>query len=319
MPIETNNYHKMLTSCWVLTEGIAGTENQCLGVAQALCVQPEVKRVGLNQPWLSLSPYLGLEQHWSFNPHLAPPWPSLLIASGRKSIAASLYIKRQSKGCTFTVQIQDPRINVNQFDLVAVPAHDPTRGSNVIVTTAAPNKITPAGLEKARTAFPFLGELSGPRVAVLIGGTSKAYSMTRAVVERLISQLLPLDASLMITCSRRTGEENMNLLRESFSGSRHYFWDGRGENPYMALLGWADMILVTADSVSMLSESCTTGKPVYMIPLEGGNQRISILHQNLTDRGALRIFDGHFESWDYEPLNDALMVANEIKKRFSLF
>ncbi|MEZ5919300.1 MAG: ELM1/GtrOC1 family putative glycosyltransferase [Alphaproteobacteria bacterium] len=98
-----------------------------------------VKRIALRQPWKSLSPWLNYECARTFIPALEPPWPDLLIASGRKSIAASRYIRKMSGGKTLTVQIQDPRTNPAQFDL-AVPAHDPTRGENVLVTTASPNR-----------------------------------------------------------------------------------------------------------------------------------------------------------------------------------
>lgn len=306
-------------TCWIVTEGIAGTENQCIGVAESLGLQAAIKRVSLTQPWKTFSPYLGLEQKRTFSPRLEPPWPDLLLSSGRKSIAAARYIKKQSNGKTITVQIQDPRINPAHFDLVAVPAHDPTRGPNVVVTTAAPNRITAPRLESARVAFPDLESLKRPRLAVLIGGTSKAYRMTPPVTQKLADQLARLDAGLMLTCSRRTGAENQAILERALKNERNFFWSGTGENPYLAMLGWANAILVTADSVSMLSESCTTGKPVYMIPLEGGNARISRLHRNLIDRGALRPFEGKLESWTYAPLNDAEMVANEIKTRFSLF
>ena len=307
-------------SCWIITEGMAGTQNQCIGVAQALGLDnAEIKKIELMQPWKTLSPYLKLEQSWSFSPSLEPPWPDLVLSSGRKSIATARYIKRQSEGKTIIAQIQDPRVNPEQFDLVAVPAHDPTRGPNVVVTTAAPNKITTERIEKERESFPQLENLKAPRVAVLIGGTSKAYCMSKNITRKLADQLSEIEASLMITCSRRTGEGNQKTLRKKLDKKGNFFWDGNGQNPYLAMLGWADIILVTADSVSMLSESCTTGKPVYMIPLEGGAPRINKLHHNLINRGALRIFEGTFETWGYEPLNDAQMVAKEIKTRFSLF
>ncbi len=343
--------------CWIITEGIAGTENQCLGVAEALGAAPIVKRIALRQPWKSLSPYLGFEQSWSFSPALkseSEPWPDLLIASGRKSIAAARYIKKMSAGKTFTVQIQDPRIDPSAFDLVAVPAHDPTRGDNVIVTTAAPNRITPARLEEARRqwAGPFEA-LNKPRVAVLIGGSSKAFEMTTAITHNLAAQLSALDASLMITTSRRTGAENEAILREvlcsnkkhalageglfddggeipAFAGMHKgqeggdhlYFYDGKGENPYFGMLGWADIILVTADSASMLSEACTCGKPVYVIGLEprGGklHPRIDKLHQNLKQSGCLRDFTGRLEPFSCTPLNDAALIAEAIRKKMSI-
>ncbi len=308
------------TSCWIITEGIAGTENQCIGVAAALGLNPDIKRIALNEPWKSLSPYLGFERKSSFTPTLTPPWPDLLITSGRKSIAAARYIKKMSQQKTILVHIQDPRVSAHGFDLVAVPEHDPLRGDNVIVTKGSPNKITINSINDAKADFPELGSLTSPRVAVLIGGTSRAYQMTRSITEKLANDLShlneDLNASLMITCSRRTGAENQAILEARLKNNANYFWDGQGNNPYLAMLGYADYILVTADSASMISESCTTGKPVYMIDLEGGSKRISAFHNNIMHHGALKPFNGTLETFSYEPLNDAQMVAKEIKKRF---
>lgn len=305
-------------TCWIVTEGIAGTENQCLGVAEALGMEADVKRIKLNQPWTALSPYLGFEQRNTFAPALEAPWPDLLISSGRKSIAAARYIKKQSGGKTFTVQIQDPRVSPKNFDLVAVPAHDPARGENVIVTTAAPNRLSAEKLEGARKEFSKFESLPGPRIAVLIGGTSKAYTMTEEITRKLVDQLGEIEGRLMITASRRTGEANTTILHDAFDNTEHYLWDGTEPNPYFGFLAWADIILVTADSASMLSEACSTGKPVYMIPLDGGHPRIDKLHENLRKSGCLRVFDGSLDTWTYEPLNDAALIADEIRKRMNL-
>ena len=310
----TNSLKNM--TCWVVTEGIAGTENQCIGVAEALGVEPNVKQIKLREPWKSLSPYLGFETWWSFDPLLYSPWPDLLIAGGRKSIAVSRYIKKMSLGQTFTVQLQDPRIKPHHFDLVAVPAHDPLRGKNVIVTTATPNRITDEKLRRAHTQFKNkLGALPSPRVAVLIGGNSKTHKMTEETVNQLIAQLNALDAGLMITVSRRTPEHFREKLKAALQGENIYFWDGNGDNPYFGFLAHADYILATNDSASMLSEAATTGKPVYSIPLQGGSEKFNALYSALKNRGALREFEGKLEHWDYEPLRDSKKVADAIKMR----
>lgn len=309
-----------MTTCWIVTEGMAGTESQCLGVAEALGVMPEIKRINLRQPWKSFSPWLGFESRLTFTGDpLLPPWPGLLIASGRKAIAAARYIKRQSGGKTFTVMIQDPRVSPKQFDLVAVPAHDPTRSDNVIVTSAAPNRVQPERLDDARFEFEHrLSSLPQPRVAVLIGGSSKAYDLTLPIAEKLAKDLKKLAKQgfgLMITASRRTGEENHKILQKALDLENVYFWNGSGANPYFGFLAWADFILVTADSVSMLSEAATTGKPVYMIPLEGGATRLNAFHDNLIQQGVIRRFEGKLMPYDYKPLDDAGLIAAEIKKR----
>lgn len=307
-------------TCWIITEGMAGTLNPCIGVANALGLEPVIINLTLAEPWKTLSPYLGFENHAMFSPRLNAPWPDLLITSGRKSIAAARYIKKMSHGQTETLHIQDPRISPKHFDLIALSAHDPLRAENVIVTSAAPNIITPALLEDAKQNFPKLSELPSPRIAVLIGGNSKAFTITESIAHRICDDLLSLKAGLMITCSRRTPEHIRDIFQSKLAYPNHYYWDGSGANPYHAFLAHADYILVTADSVSMISESCSTGKPVFMIPLEGGAKRVNAFHKTLLDQGILRVFEpDKLEKYDYEPLRDADLIANEVKKRFKLF
>lgn len=311
---------KSTSPIWVITEGMAGTENQCVGVAEHITddfrVDFDVMQINLREPWRTLSPYLKLETSRSFDPKLTPPWPKFLITSGRKAIAASRYIKAQSSGRTKTLHIQDPRISSHHFDMVAVPHHDPMRGNNVIVTDASPNKITPKRLDENALQFPALRQLNVPRIAVLIGGNSKAYTMSEEITETLAKRLAVINGTLMVTCSRRTGEKNRAILETYLNVSPNYFWSGEGDNPYFGYLALADFILVTADSASMISEACSTGKPVYMIDLDGGAKRIDRLHRHLMQKGCLRRFDGVLEKYDYTPLNDARLVADEVKRRF---
>ena len=304
-------------TCWIITEGMIGTQNQCVGVAEALGITPIIKKIGLRQPWKTLSPWLQFENSNSFTPPLSPPWPDLLIASGRKSIAASRYIKKHSSGKTFTVQIQDPKTKPNQFDLVAVPFHDNSRGNNIIVTDGAPNRITSEKLEQAKENFSHLFLASpSPRVAVLIGGNSNTHKMTPAITRRMVDNLKELDASLMITASRRTGEENLKLIQQELNTGSNFIWNNEGENPYWGMLAWADYILVTSDSVSMLSDAATTGKPTYVIALEGSSAKFDRFHTHFQKIGASKPFEGKLEPWRYTPLNDAQKIANFIKENW---
>lgn len=309
-----------MTSCWIITEGMAGTENQCLGVAEAMGLMPVIKRIGLRQPWKALSPFIGFEQAWSFTgDKLKAPWPDLVISSGRKAIAAARYIRRQNGDKTFIVQIQDPRMRATTFDLVAVPAHDRLRGHNVFVTTATPNRITAQRLHDGRQDFAaILRSVPNPRVAVLIGGTSKTYTITPENMKTLAAQLKELDRlgyGLMVTASRRTGEENLLTLKNALHSTKAYLWDGRGDNPYFGLLGWADYIVVTADSASMISEAASTGKPVYVIPLAGGSAKFDRLHGTLLEKHIIRPFSGQLQPYIYEPLQDAALIAAKIREK----
>ncbi|MBI1327447.1 MAG: hypothetical protein GC136_07365 [Alphaproteobacteria bacterium] len=305
---------------WVITEGIAGTENQCLGIAGFLHAATEVKRIALRQPWKTLSPYLGFEMAETFMPPFQGEWPKIVIASGRKAIAACNYIKAHSP-TTKIIFVQNPRWNLKNFDLVVAPAHDDLHGANVLHTVATPNRIRASLLESECDKWTALAQLNAPRAAVLIGGSTKKYTITQDDIEKLKADLKSIAQthSLMITASRRTGDENITALRsfvEGLSGT-HYFWDGTGENPYFGLLAYADYIFATGDSLSMLSEAATTGKPVYRLLYGKPHKRLEKAHENLEKTGSVRLYKGTIETaWDYTPLNDAANIAAEIKRRF---
>ena len=310
-------------TCWAVTDGKPGMENQCLGLAEALGIVPVVKRVRLRSPWRQLSPWLRVGKRFACGPDgdtIAPPWPDMLIATGRHSVVPALSIRRRSGNRTFTVQIQDPVISPRYFDLVVVPEHDRLRGDNVLVTRGALHRVTPALLEAAATRFSGrYDHLPQRRVAVLIGGDNGTYRLTPTVMGDLAEQLANLarnqGVGLLVTPSRRTGADNEAILRARMREVPSVVWDGQGENPYFAFLGLADAIIVTCDSVSMVSEACATGKPVYLVTLEGGSPKFHRFHERLNEDGIVRRFNGTLDHWSYPPLDDTRRVADEIRRR----
>lgn len=159
--------------CWVVTDGKPGMENQALGLAEALGLKTDIKRIHLKSPWRQLSPYFrwGLKHCLSNKSDLlAPPWPDYVVASGRQSIAPSLYIKEQSQGKTKTIYIQKPGISLKNFDIIVAPKHDSLTGPNVIQTYAALHRVTPERCREEKGKFSQFGNYPSPRIAVLIGG-----------------------------------------------------------------------------------------------------------------------------------------------------
>ena len=312
-------------TCWVLTEGHAGMENQALGLAEALGPGPVLKRTRPRAPWAYVPPWLWLPPLRAAGLHgdrLEPPWPDLLITCGRQGAALSMAIRRASRGRTFTIHIQNPRVHPRHFDLVVVPRHDGVTGENVIVTRAALHRVTPERLARARARFqPALAHLPRPLVAVLIGGSNRRYRVTPAVIAELTDRLAALardnGAGLAVTPSRRTGAENEAVLKDRLNGLSAVIWDHRGENPYFGYLALADAIVVTSDSVSMVSEACATGKPVYVVELEGGSKRFHRFYRSLREDGITRPFDGTLEFWTYDPPDDTARAAAEARRRMA--
>ncbi len=312
-------------TCWVVTDGKAGMENQCLGLAEALGLAPQIKRVKLRSPWRELSPFLRHGLRYAFGRQgdpITPPWPDLLIATGRASVPAALYVRRASRNKggngTFTVQVQNPVIHPSRFDLVVVPRHDGLTGANVMTTRGSLHRVTPELLKReAEKLLPSVRHLPSPRIAVLLGGSNSSYQFAPREAGQLTIQLAAMikstGGSLMITPSRRTGEPNLLIMKAGLHDVPCTIWDGQGDNPYYGMLGLADTILVTCDSVNMVSEACTTGKPVHVIDLPGGADKFRRFHQSLRDDGLTRPFSGQIESWTYTPLTDVQMVAARIK------
>jgi len=307
-------------TCWIVTEGTAGMENQCLGLAERLGLPIRTFRLAVRAPWRWIAP-LSLGSPFA---HLAPggekptpPWPRLLIGCGRQSIPFSRAVKRASGGRTITVQCQHPRVDVKSFDLVVPPEHDQLTGPNVFPILGSPNRITQERLAAARAEC--VGSFAGlraPRLAVLIGGANRSYRFgedeARALGESL--RALGKDHGLMVTASRRTGAREQGILRDALVGADAILWEGSG---IVGLLAWADAILVTADSVNMACEAGATGKPVHIYPLPAhdflGGGKFPRFHESLMRRGVSRAFNGTIEQWSYVPLDETGRAAQRIR------
>ena len=309
-------------SCWVVSGGMIGMENQCLGLAEALGFTPVVKRVSLRTPWRQLSPWLRLGLRHAAGPKgdsIAPPWPDLLIGCGRQSIAPSIAARRASKGRTFTIQIQDPAIGARHFDLLVVPSHDYLRGDNVIVTLGGLGRITPERLAEAATRWaPQLQSLPTPRVAVLLGGKCNAFDMGPESAITLGRQLANLarnhGAGLMVTPSRRTDPAMLALIKDALKDLPAIIWDGTGENPYFGFLALADAIVATSDSVNMVSDAAATGKPIFTVQLQGGSVKNTNFLKAMSSGGYTRPFDGTLPIWHYKPLFETQQVAETVRQ-----
>lgn len=318
---------------WAVSDGRAGLANQARGLAEAVArISPrpvEVKTADFYEPWRALPP--GWLASRLFGPAwltlgsnaFAPPWPRVFVGCGRAATALSLYLRRAGAK-TFRVQTQDPRVSPALFDLVVPPLHDDLSGPNVFPILGSPNRVTRGRLDEAAQKFAAHYEaLPRPRVGVLVGGAMRGHPLEPEGIDRLAEMLLGLTKSglgLMVTVSRRTGQENVARLRAALAGAAVDFADGgsAGENPYLGILALADFLLVTEDSTNMATEAAATGKPVYILPLAGTRPKQGRLHAEMFARGIARPFEGKLESFSYLPLGETARAAAEICARAAL-
>ncbi|WP_336978886.1 mitochondrial fission ELM1 family protein [Brevundimonas nasdae] len=307
---------------WVVSDGRAGIENQALGLAEAVqrLTPAEITTKPIRwRPIFDRLPSALKTPAMLASAPLTAPWPDLWIATGRATLPLSTRVKAWSGGKTFVVQTQDPRWANDRYDLIVAPAHDGLSGDNVFEITGSPHRITPQRIAKAAPAFTDrIAPLPHPRIAVLIGGKSKAFDLPPAHAADLADQIAEAvrasGGALMLTFSRRTPDAAKAVMTARLSDLPGWIWDGTGENPLFGFLHFADHILVTEDSANMAAEAASTGKPVHvlpMIPLKAGD-KFARLHDDLQSRGATRPFDGALDGWTYEPLAETDRAARAV-------
>ena len=313
---------------WIVTDGSVGMEAQGIAVAEAVGLPYALKRVRpkglmrlLPAPGQLLLPPQLLLRRTDCNETLEPPWPLLVISIGRRSVPMALAIKRLSGA--YALHIQNPKVPARLFDLVAAPAHDNFEGPNVVTTFGAVHSVTADRLAEAGERFaPTIAQLPHPRIAVVLGGESQAFSFSPETAAafgiKLANMACEAGGSLLVTPSRRTSPEALDAVASAIAETPHFLWDGTGYNPYFAFLALADAIVVTEDSVNMVTEAAGTGKPVYVQAMPGRSTRLSRFHALMRERGATRPFEGHLESWTYDPINDTEVVAARIREALGL-
>lgn len=317
-------------TCWILTDGRAGNLAPVRGIAAAVGLPVVEKVIDLTRPWVWLPPGFWPRGVLGVTPDCAaelqgPPWPSLILSCGRRSIGPALELKRRSGGAICAVHVQHPRLDPTRFDLVVAPVHDRLSGANVETTLGSVHAVTRPLLDAAAELWrDRLASLPSPRVAVLIGGSNSAYRLDAEVGAQIGTRLADLCAKtgcgLMLTGSRRTDPGAMAALRTALAGCDAEIWSGEGENPYRGYLGLADHVIVTCDSVNMASEAAATGRPISILPLPvtGRVAKFERFHAALAAAGISRPFDGTLADWGYPTPDDTDRVAARIRGMLGL-
>jgi mitochondrial fission protein ELM1 len=312
---------------WAVSDGRAGIEAQALGLAEAIArLRPATivtKRIGWKAgigrlPWrLNLAPRRAL----SAGSAIAPPWPDIWIAAGRATLPLSTRMRAWSGGRSFVVQTQDPRGALDRFDLVVPPVHDGLEGANVFPIAGAPNRLHPDRMAADLARFAERIEpLPHPRVALIVGGKSKAFDLPPAraaqMADAVAAAIEASGGSLLLSFTRRTPDAARRILSERLRHLPGWLWDGAGDNPYFAFLAAADAILVTEESANLATDAAATGKPVHVLAMSGQSDKFARFHADLAQRGVTRPFTGSLQPWFYPPLDETGRAARELLSRY---
>ena len=303
---------------WILSEPYAGLQAQALGLVEAAGLSPGLLALHPRRPWSWMPAAAWLAPLAAVG--LRAPPPGLLFTAGGTAGAVGAACRRRG---SIVVQVQNPRMDVKKFDLVVANAHDGLRGPNVIVTRTALHRATPQRLAEARAAWaPRLAHLPRPLVVVLVGGSNGRFRLEAREGTALATSLAGMMGrdrpGLALTPSRRTAPAVRRALTDTLTPLGAWVWDMEGENPYFGLLASADAIIVTVDSISMVSEAVATHAPVLLADLPGRSARISRFVGMLLQAGRVRPFAGRLELWPADPLDDTPQAGAEVRHRLKL-
>lgn len=290
-------------------EGKIGTYKQCQALAHM--IQDFSSETHVKTQWVKLPWYLS----W-MPPHIGRYCPpsifckgittqnfDLLIVGGRRSVLPALAFRNKVP----TIMLMDPKINASNFSLVIAPQHDNLKGDNVISILGSLHVFKPHET------------LHTPILSVFLGGDSAHYTYTHGDIERLShvieNELASKQSiSVCITPSRRTQKHWVQILRERFSNQPVEIWDGTGENPYVHYLNQAHKIIVTGDSISMMSEVCRMGVPVYIFDVAIAHPKFKHFKQCLIDQNHARFISDPYLLPAYTPriLDECTRIRPEI-------
>jgi len=319
-----------LDECWAITDAAAGNQRQALALAEKLGLPVRHLVLQPRPPWSWLSPRLALGGALALYPGqrrlFAAPWPRVAIGCGRAAALFTRQLRSLAQGRCYTVQILDPRIATRHWDTVIAPRHDGIHGGNVLTPLGSLNGVDDDWLADGRDSCPALGDLPQPRVGVLLGGPRKGIPLgddyARALLRQLLARHQHDGGSLMVLASRRTPPSVIALFRDALQNVPGLVWADHsdGANPYPGVLGWANRLVVTPDSVNMLSEACAVGCSVHTYAPSVLPKRIALLHAALRDAGLLREVSD-LDAADVAtklPLRETRSIAGELRRRMEI-
>lgn len=265
---------------WALQADKAGDNAQVDTLVEAVGLPVTVKRLRMRRRWQRGKPWIraGLGHlDRAASDALEPPWPDLVVLSGRRLMNVALWLKKQSQGHTRLVLVGRPHGHYEAFDLIiAAPQFRLPARANVI-NLELPLIVPPLAAigEAAQRWRDEFAALARPLTAVLVGGPTQPFRFAARDAQTLIDRTLAATGgagTLYVSSSRRTPTGVVDALAAALPADARLFrWTAEApDNPHLALLRLADRFVVTGDSASMLVEVARLGRPLAIFDLPVG-------------------------------------------------
>ena len=303
----------------LLTEGLHGMVSQVEGLAKALDLDYFHEKVELNNFWKLIPPKFTPVKKFVFKNNIQRDF-DIIISCGRKSVIASIFLKKNNKKKIKNIHIQDPKVNFQNFDYIISPEHDELKGDNILISKGAIHYLTSSEINEKKNYL--LNRISKEKkiITLILGGPTKYYAYSNQnilnIFSKISKQILNNNFQIIVIPSNRTPIKTIELAKKFFS-EEHLIIEKVDKDAYLSSLGVADYIIVTCDSSSMISEAALTGKPIYvaMIPPSKRDTRFHRFRKLFKKMNIIREFEDKLEFWNYEKLDETKRIAYEIKNK----
>jgi len=199
---------------------------------------------------------------------LIKTYADIVISCGTSLADVNSFISKENNAKSIII-MKPPFLKVSKFDLAIVPRHDnPLSSKKIIKTDGALNLIDKNRTENYKAKLvEKTGKLSEKVIGVLIGGTTKDFSLEKSAVSELLDNIILAadshDADILLSTSRRTPKDIEELIEKKAKVSSRCKLtiiankenvDGAVEG----IIGLSDIVLTTQESISMVSEAAAS-------------------------------------------------------------
>ncbi len=200
--------------------------------------------------------------------------PDFVISCGAQTQAANLIVSLENNAKNISI-LKPSGFPFNWFYKIFLPYHDKVSRKNVINFWGAlsffdKNSISES-VEKLKREFNIR---EGEKICVFLGGRSKNFYFDKEFVISFLKKLIRLcekrKIKLLLTTSRRTPFEIEEVLEKEFKDEFEVLVLANKRNyPFITegFLGLSKKVIVTSDSISMVSEALSLKKEVYVLDL----------------------------------------------------
>ena len=300
----------------LLTEGMHGMISQVEGLAKALDIEFIHEKIVINNFWKIIPPRFTPIKKFVFKNNLIKDF-NIVISCGRKSVIPSIFLKKKYRNKIVNIHIQDPKVSLKNFDFIVVPEHDNLVGENVLQSKGAIHYLRENELEKNKNYLK--SQIREEKLVTLImGGPNKYYDYNDKDIDKIFKKIkenfINNGYQLVFIPSMRT-PQNIIDKAKNYYNENQIIITSIDKNAYLSSLSLSDHIVVTCDSISMISEAAITGKPIYIahMPNKKKNERFKKFFDLFKSLKIIRDLEDSVDNWSYKKLDETNRISRYIK------